>query len=341
MGATYSYPNGPKACEGVIGSCPKITSPLDHQLIILYSFWAVSFIIFIIFYFYRRNSFFKNIKNSEVVRVSQISSIDSYRETISTSVHDKNKIITNNHKYNYNNKKKNNHSKDLEKQSNIQHKLLLDEYKYSEEEGTQNEEDGRQGRGGGDEIKDIEIIYDQTSPSTILQLPFKVNTFGTLCYYLMNLISMSWIFIFLVIIVDVYLDCQFEGIDNLCNYGTWPIFGDYDTNAEYFFVVWILSTLWYLAIVVFRDQIRGWFMLPCLMSEATHMYIWSRDIITSDSEILFEEVSIFVKWIRKLRVIVTPKHLRDGHETIVQINSNSADNSRFFIHETKIKKIIY
>lgn len=149
----------------------------------------------------------------------------------------------------------------------------------------------------------------------------------------MNLISISWLLIFLVIVVDVYLDCQFKGIDNLCNYGSWPIFGSYDTNAEYFFVVWVLSTLWYLGIVIFRDQIRGWFMLPCSMSDATHMYIWSRDIITSDNEILFEEVSIFVKWLRELRIKFTPKHLRDGHETIVNIITGT-DNSRFFIHET-------
>jgi predicted P-type ATPase len=295
MGGTYSYPDGPDACEGVYGKCPKISSPNDEGLIILYSFWGLSALALLTFKVYRHH-YSKLTRESEVVRVSRTSNAlgivkssfahpqDDPSSTPGTAI------------------------SPLHPTENTNRKSLLAEDKDEE-------------------------IYESTSPSSILQIPFKSDTFGSICYSLVNLISISWLLIFLVIIVDVYLDCQFRGVDCLCNYGSWPILGDYDTSANYFFTTWCLSTVWYLGIVIYRDQLRGWFMLPCSVAEATHMYVWSRDVISSDGEILSDEVPFIVQWLRKLRMDLTPKHLQDGHETIVEVLT-STDKSRFFIHET-------
>lgn len=292
MGGTYSYPDGPDSCEGVSGKCPKISSPTDSSLIVLYCFWGLSaslFVLFAIYRYYRSKSY--TGRDSEVVRTTRMSNALSATKA-SFSHHPGDEVISSLHS---------------DGPTNGRNSLLPEE--------------------------NPEAKYDSTDPTSILQIPYKVDTFGTICYSLVNLISVSWLLIFLVIIVDVYLDCQFRGVDCLCNYGSWPIFGNYDTSAEYFFATWCLSSVWYLGIVVYRDQLRGWFMLPSSVSEATHMYIWSRDNISTDSEIISEDVPLIVKWLRQVRTYMTPKHLRDGHESIVKVLIGN-DKSRFFIHET-------
>ena len=294
MGGTYSYPDGPDACEGVVGKCPKISSPGESGLIVLYSFWGLSLLSFILFKFYRQyQTIAHQTRESEAVQVSRVSnalgaSKPSFSYPPKTAGQEE--VVSS-----------------LHSDGNGRKSLLPEE--------------------------DAERVYDSTPSSSILQIPYKVDTFGTICYSLVNLISLSWLLIFLVIIVDVYLHCQFRGVDCLCNYGSWPIFGNYDTSANYFFSTWCLSTTWYLFIVIYRDQLRGWFMLPSSVSEATHMYVWSRDVISSDGDILSEDIPIIVKWLRKIRMDLTPKHLRDGHESIVEILTGN-DGSRFFIHET-------
>jgi predicted P-type ATPase len=298
MGGTYSYPDGPDACEGVVGKCPKISSPGESGLIVLYSFWGLSLLSFILFKIYRHyQTISHQTRESEAVQVSRLSntlgaSKPSFSHTPPTQVSTQaqEEVVS-----------------ALHPDGTSRKSLLAEE--------------------------DAESKYESISSSSILQIPYKVDTFGTVCYCLINLISISWLLIFLVIIVDVYLHCQFRGVDCLCNYGSWPILGSYDSSANYFFSTWCLSTTWYLFIVIYRDQLRGWFMLPSSVSEATHMYVWSRDVISSDSDILSEDIPIIVKWLRKIRMDLTPKHLRDGHESIVEVLTGN-DGSRFFIHET-------
>lgn len=292
MGGTYSYPDGPDSCEGVIGKCPKISSPTDSGLIVLYSFWGLSALSFALFALYRQHKSKPHTgRGSEVMRTTRMSNaLGATKPSFSHNSADE--VVSSLHP---------------ETPGSGKNSLLPEE--------------------------DTEAKYASTDPGSILQIPYKVDTFGTICYYLVNLISISWLLIFLVIIVDVYLDCQFRGVDCLCNYGSWPIFGNYDTSAEYFFTTWCLSSVWYLGIVIYRDQLRGWFMLPSSVADATHMYIWSRDNVSADSEIISEDIPFIVQWLRKIRTDMTPKHLRDGHETIVKILVGN-DKSRFFIHET-------
>ena len=49
---------------------------------------------------------------------------------------------------------------------------------------------------------------------------------------LIILVSLGWLVIFLVIIIDQYNDCEFKSIDDACFYGDYFIFGDYDTNSK-------------------------------------------------------------------------------------------------------------
>jgi hypothetical protein len=161
----------------------------------------------------------------------------------------------------------------------------------------------------------IEIEPKGASTDDLLQIPYHTDLFGTVCYYLVNTISISWVLLFLVLIIDYYYDCELEGIDSLCYYGSYPIFGDYDTNAEYFFTTWVFSLVWYIILLANKDQLRGFFMIPCGMEHATHMYVWSRDVVVPTNDL--EDTYEVVRWVRAVQAYVTPERLLEGHEAFV------------------------
>jgi hypothetical protein len=110
-----------------------------------------------------------------------------------------------------------------------------------------------------------------------VQKPLKQTMFGTLCLYLIQVVSVVWAINFIVIDADYYWDCEFEGMDNMCFYGSYPIFGDYDLQSEFFFTNWILCFIWCVILLIYKDQLHGWFMIPSTMQDATHMYVWTKN----------------------------------------------------------------
>jgi predicted P-type ATPase len=175
---------------------------------------------------------------------------------------------------------------------------------------------------------DIDIAAHKVSD--IIQRPYQTNQYGNICHALWNIVSISWVLMYFVIIFDYYLDCQVKGVDNLCYYGTYPIFGSHDTSSQYFFTVWCLSSAWYLFSLLYKDQMRLWFMVPCAMTDATHMYIWTKDEVITESS--SSDTMMFVLWIRELRIKLTPAHLREGHEEVVEVQKGD-DSVSYFIFE--------
>lgn len=66
----------------------------------------------------------------------------------------------------------------------------------------------------------------------LTMLGYKENIFGQICSLLIILVSLGWLIIFLVIIIDQYNNCEFKSIDDACFFGDYFIFGDYDTNSK-------------------------------------------------------------------------------------------------------------
>ena len=179
-------------------------------------------------------------------------------------------------------------------------------------------------------LSDVEMELNAVSADDIIQMPYHTDPFGTLCYYLLCFISVGWIVIYFLIIFDFYYDCQLRSIDSLCYYGSYPLLGDYDTNAEYFFTVWCLSTFWFLFGLLYKDQLRGWFMIPCAMENATHMYVWSRDAASSNNDL--DDSLEIVKWVRAVQKYITPERLQEGHEAFLEVQRTS-EGTPFFIHD--------
>eukprot|EP00854_Cymbomonas_tetramitiformis_P005244 gene5244-6377_t len=51
--------------------------------------------------------------------------------------------------------------------------------------------------------------------------------------------SALWVAIYLVVLLDRYMGCQFESVDNSCFYGNYFVFGSFDTSSEEATSLWI------------------------------------------------------------------------------------------------------
>ncbi len=60
---------------------------------------------------------------------------------------------------------------------------------------------------------------------------YKSVLFGEICYGLCLLISLNLFCIYLLVLLDTYNKCQVKGIDNLCFFGNYFIFGTYRRNG--------------------------------------------------------------------------------------------------------------
>nr|PNR41660.1 hypothetical protein PHYPA_019065 [Physcomitrium patens] len=98
--------------------------------------------------------------------------------------------------------------------------------------------------------------------------------FGQFCYSLCCLISLHWVALYVLILIDTYNKCEIGGIDNLCFFGNNVIFGTYELNGKIFFLVWWLSTIWYTTWVLNKGKVHNWFRMPCDLSLATVVFVW-------------------------------------------------------------------
>ncbi|CAM6091151.1 unnamed protein product [Calypogeia fissa] len=153
---------------------------------------------------------------------------------------------------------------------------------------------------------------------------YKRTLFGECCWYLACLTSVHWIALWLVLLVDTYNKCQVKGIDSLCFYGNYFIFGTYEFNATVFFVLWWLLAIWYLCWMLNRDQVHNWFRMPCKLSEARLVHAWA----PHQQEILSTNVSFLVRIARRIKDLVIPQQ-RQGHSETVVIQKTGAGTQYF------------
>jgi hypothetical protein len=134
--------------------------------------------------------------------------------------------------------------------------------------------------------------------------------------------------------VDYYYNCQLTGVDALCFYGSHPVFGDYDTNSQYFITNWFVSLTWFALNLFYKDQISIWCMHPCAMREAGHIHIWTKKEQPSEGAAggSKEKVHLLVTWMRAAQRGCTSQALREGRESMVQVESTK-EGVPFFAFE--------
>ncbi|KAH8092983.1 hypothetical protein JL720_5154 [Aureococcus anophagefferens] len=98
-------------------------------------------------------------------------------------------------------------------------------------------------------------------------------------------------------IVDYYVDCQMKGIDNLCFYGKYPIFGNYAENSRVFFAAWFALNVWLAVAFFFKNDLRDFFREPCALDDAKLVRVW----IADEEEQLNAESSALVRGARAVQ----------------------------------------
>eukprot|EP01062_Namystynia_karyoxenos_P046569 TRINITY_DN3495_c0_g1_i1.p1 TRINITY_DN3495_c0_g1~~TRINITY_DN3495_c0_g1_i1.p1 ORF type:complete len:1335 (+),score=358.47 TRINITY_DN3495_c0_g1_i1:74-4078(+) len=109
---------------------------------------------------------------------------------------------------------------------------------------------------------------------TGLQQPFRESSLGNWCFGLVWATSVSLFLAYLFILADYYNNCELKDWpDNLCFYGNYPIFGNYDQNSEVFFAIWVLSLAWFSVVSLKATQLRNFFRTPCRFEDAEYIEI--------------------------------------------------------------------
>ncbi|XP_024527352.1 probable cation-transporting ATPase 13A4 [Selaginella moellendorffii] len=150
--------------------------------------------------------------------------------------------------------------------------------------------------------------------------------FGEFCYFLCCLTSLHWILLHSLLLFDAYNKCQVGGVDNLCFYGNYSVFGSYDFNGKIFFVVWWLSAIWFTAWVIFKGRVRFWFRIPCGLESAGVVFIWTRE----SEQILSTNDLPLVHYVRYFRNFLSTFEELHGHSEIVKILTTKAGQRHFF-----------
>jgi len=74
---------------------------------------------------------------------------------------------------------------------------------------------------------------------------------------------------------------------------------------QVFFVLWWLSTFWFTGWVLNKGRVHNWFRLPCDLSQATVVNVWTQD----QREILSVNVFFLVRVLERVKVCPVPFQL--------------------------------
>lgn len=116
---------------------------------------------------------------------------------------------------------------------------------------------------------------------------------GRCCAWLVGLISVLFGVIFVTILYGYYNDCQFEGIDNACFYGDYNVFGDYQTNSEVMFSMWLVWIFWTVGLIAKYDTVWNSFRLPVPIGQAKYICV----TVAKDAEVtVANPTSLLTSW---------------------------------------------
>ena len=135
------------------------------------------------------------------------------------------------------------------------------------------------------------------APEKIEMRGLRETKAGTAAYVMCLATTASLFALVILCIVDYYVDCQMKGIDNLCFYGKYPIFGNYAENSRVFFAAWFALNVWLAVAFFFKNDLRDFFREPCALDDAKLVRVW----IADDEEQLNAESSALVRGARAVQ----------------------------------------
>jgi len=129
-----------------------------------------------------------------------------------------------------------------------------------------------------------------------------------------------------------YHVCQLTGVDNLCFYGDYTIFGGWVLNSELLFQSWWLMLLWFLPLISMQNRIGRFFKDRCSLHEAEQVWVWVPNVDEGDKNVVSPTAVVLL--VRRLRQLLGRfSSTTGGHDAMVDVQTNSRSGRKFFVFE--------
>lgn len=162
-------------------------------------------------------------------------------------------------------------------------------------------------------------------------LGYRTSTVGAASAKAVVLGCVLWIFVIFAVLFDFYNGCQLTGVDNLCFFGDYVLFGGWTTNSEVLFQSWWLMLFWFLPLVALRGKISTFFVDRCRLCDAEFVWIWVPDQDEGTKNVV--SATPFVLIVRRLRELFGLfSTTTGGHDGIVHVET-SPQGCKFFVFE--------
>lgn len=129
--------------------------------------------------------------------------------------------------------------------------------------------------------------------------PLYFGPFGRFGYGLLLMVSLLFPLLFILLLTDYYWMCEIKGIDALCFFGSYPVFGGYTPSSKVLFFLWVTSAVWFSFWLTFQNKLINQFRVGCAAEHATHVYVKQLEL---HPEVLTADPSIPVKVFRFFKV---------------------------------------
>ena len=160
---------------------------------------------------------------------------------------------------------------------------------------------------------------------------YRTSPMGSAAAKAMGLGCVLWLLVVLGVLIDYYDGCQLTGIDNLCFFGDYFLFGGWIINSELLFQSWWLMLLWFLPLIALRGKISTFFVDRCKLCEAELVWVWVPDQDEGTKNVVSATpVVLMVRRLRELFGLFSTT--TGGHDGIVRVETNP-QNCKFFVFE--------
>ena len=102
---------------------------------------------------------------------------------------------------------------------------------------------------------------------------FQSSRLGSVALVALGCFYAQWLGLYLVVLLDYYWECELTGLNNMCFYGSYPVFGSYNRNSTVLFGTWLCSLAAYSHLLVYSSRLRNFYRLPCAVEAAQHVAI--------------------------------------------------------------------
>ena len=102
---------------------------------------------------------------------------------------------------------------------------------------------------------------------------FQSSRLGSVALVALGCFYAQWLGLYLVVLVDYYWECELTGLNNMCFYGSYPVFGSYNRNSTVLFGTWLCSLAAYSHLLIYSARLRNFYRLPCAVAVAQHVAI--------------------------------------------------------------------